>query len=141
MSTVRALVALGVAVLIAVGCAAPEPARRSAGERPLGPGEEWLPLANWMLPDGGRLLCTGGGTIGDFEAHGSPDDPRIAWMTWPDGHRSELAFDPGWSARFVPGLELIDPSGSVAARDGTRISGICATAEPGVSRVEFDSSP
>jgi hypothetical protein len=97
-----------------------------------------LPVANWTLPDGRRLLCAGGGHVGaDWTLHGSPDDPRSAWMIEPDGRRTELAFAPGWSARFTPRLEVLDATGAVIAREGSEITADCGTADPGVVYPEF----
>lgn len=131
-------------VVMAGGCAATtdapastDPFDPAAWTRPLGPGERWLPIARWDLPGGRTLLCSGGGTIGDFRLHGSPIDARLAWMVWPDGHRTELAFAAGWSARFMPDLEVLDAGGRVVAREGSPIIGTCGTAEPGVSRADF----
>ena len=127
---------VAIAVVVAGYTATTDPAPVQS-VRPLGPSERWLPVARWELPDGRTLLCAGGGTIGDFQIHGWPTDPRLVWMTWPDGHRSELAFDPGWSARFTPDLEVMDPTDQVVAREGSRITGLCPTPEPGVERPEF----
>ena len=70
--------------------------------RALGPGERWLPVANWTLPDGSTLLCAGVGFVGDIRLRGAPDDPRLVWMVYPDGSRTDLAWPVGYSARFAP---------------------------------------
>ena len=102
--------------------------------RSLGPGERWLPVANWT----GRL-CGGGGFVGDFRLHGSPDDPSTAWMTYPDGSRKELAWSPGTSARFIPALEVVGPDGNVIAREGSLVTGGCPVGDPNVLFVEFQT--
>jgi hypothetical protein len=68
---------------------------------------------------------------------GSPIDPRLVWMVWPDGHRTELGWPVSYSARFTPQLELLDGNGHVIARDGSRIEGGCSTADPQVMSVDF----
>jgi hypothetical protein len=118
-------------MLCAVGCSLPEPS--ASPSRALGPGEQWLPVAYW----GQSFLCAGGGFVGDFRLHGSPDDPRLAWMTWPDGSRRELGWDPGTSARFNPSLEVLGPDGAVVAREGSMVTGGCGTAETNVMYVDF----
>jgi hypothetical protein len=128
---------LGVAVLMLAAVACDPVVSAAPAVRALGIGERWLPVARWDLPGGGRLLCAGGGTIGDFRLHGSAMDPRLAWMIEPDGRRTELAFGPGWSARFTPRLEVLEADGRVVAHEGSQITGSCSTAEPGVMHVDF----
>ena len=106
---------------ILAGCATLSARPIPTPPRPLGPGEVWLPIIDW---GDGHFLCAGGGTIGDFRVHGSAADPRIVWMTEPDGREQTLVWLPGTSARFVPGLELLDPHGTVIAREGSLITGL-----------------
>jgi hypothetical protein len=127
-------IALGSCSALAVGTPAATP------PRPLGPGERWLPVANWVV-DGVHLLCAGTGLVGGFFVHGSPLDPRSAWMTIPDGSRRELAWPVGYSARFVPGLEVLDDTGRVIAREGSTVGGGCETPEHDVWSVDFRSDP
>lgn len=137
-SLVSTLVVGLLAIVLIAGCGA-DPRPPSTGSvRPLGPGERWLPVARWDLPGGGHLLCAGGGYLGDHRLHGSPTDPRLAWMTVPNGDRVDIAFWYGWSARFSPELEVLDDTGTVVAREGTKIGGGCATAEPGIEHVDFE---
>jgi hypothetical protein len=49
-------------------------------------------------------------------------------MTWSDGSRREIGWDPGTSARFSPTLEVIGPGGVVVAREGSFVTGGCPTA-------------
>ena len=88
-------------IVVLAGCGSGAPTTRL-----LGPGERWLPVADWS----GRF-CAGGGFVGNHRLHGSPDDPRGAWMTIEDGSRRELVWLAGTSARFVPELEVIGPDG------------------------------
>jgi len=107
--------------LILAGCAALSATPIPTLPRALGPGEAWLPIID---SGDGHVLCAGGGTIGDFRLHGSATDPRIVWMTEPDGRERTLVWLPGTSARFVPDLEVLDPHGTVIAREGSLITGL-----------------
>ena len=127
---IRHRVVTALLCLIVAGCGSV--ASSAVATRQLGPGERWLPVADW-----GNLLCAGVGYVGEFRLHGSPDDPRLAWMTWPDGSRRELAWEPGTSARFTPNLEVIGPDGHVVAREGSPVTGGCPTADSTVTFGEF----
>jgi len=117
----RRLLSSVLLALCLVGCSPTAP----SGERirALGPGEQWLPIAEW----GPIQACGGVGYPEDVRLHGSPDDLRIAWMTWSDGSRREIGWDPGTSARFSPSLEVIGPDGAVVAREGSMVTGGCPT--------------
>lgn len=69
--------------------------------------------------------------------HGSLSDPRITWIIQPDGTRMDLAWPPGYSARFTPDLEVLDDRTSDVAREGSLATGGCLTAEPGIHSVDF----
>lgn len=97
-------------------------------------------MAVWEV-DGTPMLCAGVGFVGGFFLHGSPLDPRSAWMTTPDGSRHELAWPVGYSARFVPDLEVLDDAGRVIAREGSTVDGGCETPERGAWSVEFRTEP
>jgi hypothetical protein len=118
-------------VLIVAGCGSVAPS--AVGARPLGPGERWLPVAEW----GSLMLCAGVGYVGEFRLHGSPSDPRLAWMTMPDGSRRELAWEAGTSARFSPDLVVIGPDSQVIASEGSRVTGGCPTADSTVTFGDF----
>jgi hypothetical protein len=109
-----------IAALLVAACGVLGPTPVPSAPRPLGPGEIWLPVID--VHDG-HAVCAGGGTIGDFRLHGSATDPRLVWMTEPDGRERSLVWPLGTSARFVPGLEVLDPRGTVIAREGTGITG------------------
>lgn len=113
------------------GCGSPAPS--AAPTRSLGPGEQWLGVVQW-----GGLLCGGAGFEGEFRIHGSPDDPHLVWMTWPDGSRRELVWSPGTSARFTPSLEVVGPGGNVIAREGTMPTGGCPVGDPRIFFVELE---
>jgi hypothetical protein len=135
--TVPRLVSLAVLLLVLTACDLFAGTSPSPAVRALGPGERWLPVARWDLPGGGHMLCAGGGTIGYFQLHGAATDPRLAWMIEPTGRRTELAFSPGWSARFTPRLEVLDADAWVVAREGSPITGTCNTAQPAVVHADF----
>jgi hypothetical protein len=72
--------------------------------------------------------CRGTGT--DVIIHGSIADPRVTWVTTLDGRqRSEIVWPVGYSARFAPGLEVLDAGGAVVAREGDHLGGWCRTAD------------
>jgi hypothetical protein len=130
-AVIRRVLSIALLVICVVGCGTPAP---SGGPiRALGPGERWLPVAEW----GPTQACGGVGYPGDVRLHGSPDDLRIVWMTWSDGSRREIGWDLGTSARFNPTLEVIGPDGIVVAREGSFVTGGCGTGETNVSYVDF----
>ena len=71
----------------------------------------------------------------DAIVHGDPTDPRVAWLInkLPGGgaRRIEVAWPPGYRARFAPELEILDSSGEVKMREGDPVDGTCGTAEDG----------
>ena len=72
--------------------------------------------------------------------HGSPSDPRVAWLTFVDGTRQELVWPAGFTARFVPSLEILDPSGAVYAREGYHPAGGCPMG-PGMLIADEPANP
>jgi hypothetical protein len=80
-----------------------------------------LPTTNWLA--GGA--CAGVG--GDAVLHGSPTDPRIAWLDYKLGGQSrmEVTWPAGYRARFNPNLEVLDENGNVVIREGDPVSGAC----------------
>lgn len=72
---------------------------------------------------------SGGCGIGvglDAILHGAPSDPRVAWATdRSSGARIDLLWPNGYSARFLAGLEILDSTGAVVAREGDLIIGKC----------------
>lgn len=130
--------ALLFAVLLVAACSsrpAPTP------QRTLGPGERWVPIANWTTSGGQQVLCAGGGFPGVIRLRGSPDDPRLVWMVDAGGARTDLAWPVGYSARFTPELELLDNSARVVGRQGSLVVGGCQTADHGVMSVELENPP
>jgi hypothetical protein len=69
--------------------------------------------------------CRGVGT--DLVIHGSATDPSVSWATTADGgNRLDLVWPVGYSVRFMPDLEIVDPSGGVVAREGDHLTGMCS---------------
>ena len=56
---------------------------------------------------------------------GSPTDPRVAWLVYSQGGRSEIVWPAGFTARFDPDLAVLDASGKVVYRAGDHIDGGC----------------
>lgn len=131
----RPLAAVVLLVAMLGGCEAAPSASPSRSLRALGPGERPLPVAVWR--DGDRsYLCAGAGFGNRVELRGSPDDPRLAWGSR-GNQRLELVWPEGYSARFVPTLEVLDDAGKVIARDGDRITGGCLLGDEGDWLVSF----
>lgn len=114
-------VAFGVAgVLLAACTAAPTP-----------PSTQPLPLPTdprWIVGSD----CLGTGT--DAVIHGSPADPRLTWVTSSEGTRTEIVWPVGYTARFVPALEVLDQDGKVVAREGDHLTGWCRTTDTPVGK-------
>lgn len=124
------LLSLPLIVIILVSCG---PAPSATPSRTLGAGEHLLPIANF----GSGGLCAGVGFVGDFRLSGAPDDPRLAWISGPDGRRTELAWPVGYSARFTPNLEVLNDRGRRVAVEGSLVTGGCPTLDAGVIRPDF----
>ena len=72
------------------------------------------------------MACGGVGYSQAVTIHGSTSDPALAWIVFAlDGHRENLLWPAGYSARFAPSLEVINASGSVVAREGELATGGC----------------
>lgn len=65
----------------------------------------------------------------DAILHGDPDDPRLAWLVLASGRRQEIVWRPGFSARFMPGLQILDSSNVPVLQDGDRVLGACVLAD------------
>lgn len=112
---------LGLAVLFLIaGCASPRP--------PAASGEFALPtLEPLALPPGAVHVCAG--VAVDGVLHGDPSDPRVAWLTSSStGRRIDVAWQPGYVARFDPTIEILAPGGTVVLRDGDPVTGGCVEA-------------
>ena len=59
--------------------------------------------------------------------HGSPNDPRVAWLENKQGGQSrmEVTWPAGYRARFSPNIEILDENGNVVLRDGDAVGGAC----------------
>lgn len=105
-----------VAVFVAAACAGPTPSWS-----PLPPGVYALPTVDTS----GWDACAGIGVV-DAQLRGDPVDSRVAWLSSSFG-RKELVFPVGFTARFMPDLEVLDRAGVVVAREGDAIEGGCVT--------------
>jgi hypothetical protein len=106
------LLLVGLTIVLA-GCAQQSPP----------PGPTLMTIAG--QPPGVDAACAGVGLSAVLR--GSPTDPSLAWIeTFPGGGgRREVAWPAGFSARFAPGLEILDATGRVVLRDGDFIEGAC----------------
>lgn len=52
---------------------------------------------------------------------GAIDDRRVTWFAAARDRSARIAWPPGYVARFRPGLEVVDPSGAIVAREGDRL--------------------
>ncbi len=80
-----------------------------------------------------NMGCPGVGLIA--VVRGDPTDPRIAWLvdrsTGADGGRMDVAWPPGYRARFAPALEILDGTGNVRLRADDPVDGYCGTDDNG----------
>lgn len=83
-----------------------------------------LPTTNWLA--GGICGGVGLGAV----LHGSPTDPRVAWIGNMLGvpSRVDVVWPAGYRARFEPSLEVLDEQGNVVMREGDAVTGACVTA-------------
>ena len=102
------------------------------------PPELWDPASSGSpsrspTSNGVAYLCNISNEIGApaLELFGSPSDPRLTWTTRL-GERLELAWPVGYSARFTPGLEVLDQNDNVVAHGGELLVKACLTAESGI---------
>ena len=87
-----------------------------------------LPTSNYLA----GYICVGVGL--DAVLHGSPTDPRVAWLESRLGavRREEVTWPAGYRARFDPKLEILDQNGSVVLREGDAVTGTCGKGKNGV---------
>lgn len=87
-----------------------------------------LPSGLYAVPtiDTGKFDACAGVGLADARLTGSPEDPRVAWLTGKYG-RKDVVFPAAFTARFTPDLEILDAGGKVVARDGQVIEGGCVT--------------
>ena len=100
----------------------------------LATGEIALPTAApLVLPSGAVEACGGVGISAVLR--GDPHDPRVAWLV-NNGTRVNITWPPGYRARFVPALEVLDAAGNVVLHDGDPVTGACVTADPDLLHLE-----
>ena len=118
-------------ILAIAACAAPEPSRAPASTATLSSSHPSSPVS-LDLPHMEILgdACAGVG-LETTRLTGDSSDPRVAWLATTGGGRQDVVFPPGYRARFVPALEVLDASGAVVARDGDVVDGGCVTGVDG----------
>jgi hypothetical protein len=106
------------------------------------PSVRTLPSGDLALPTINQLsynICAGVGA--DAVLHGSPTDPRIAWLESSTGsttpRRMDVIWPAGYRARFAPSLEILDENGNVVLTDGAHITGLCSGGPPAVLEPPF----
>ena len=74
---------------------------------------------------GGTLLCAGVGFV-DSVLRGSQSAADPVWLEplASPSARAAVRRPAGFRARFVPALELLDPTGAVIAREGDTLTGL-----------------
>lgn len=77
------------------------------------------PLPTTRFPD----VCRGVGVQATLQ--GSPDDPRVTWLLMDGGAEKALLWPAGWTARFVPTLEVLGPDGRVRFHSGDAVTEVC----------------
>jgi hypothetical protein len=129
MTKVKRRSILVLLALVAIACS---PTLPSAGSWSLSPGpsEIALPTASWSIPSGAAVACAGVGL--NAVLHGDPRDPRVAWLITDTEVRLDVIWLPGYHARFVPALEVLDATGAVVLHGGDAVTGGCVTGDPGV---------
>ena len=109
------LAVLGTVLIVLAACATHPPSAEPTAAAPIAA----LPTIDLV----GRA-CRGIGLDGTLS--GNPSDPRVAWLATSVGRR-DVVFPAGFTARFTPGLEVLDGRGRVVAHQGTEITGGCTT--------------
>ncbi|HET7829191.1 MAG TPA: hypothetical protein VFL03_06515 [Candidatus Limnocylindrales bacterium] len=61
--------------------------------------------------------------------HGSPTDPRAAWVVSITGEEIDVLFPPGYTARFTPSLQVVDRTGAIAMEEGDYVYGACVVGD------------
>lgn len=123
LSLSRQLFAALIAVLVAGGCGAPASPPASAPPNRL-PGDVPLPTFAPTV-NGYTQACAGVGYPMEVRIHGSASDPALAWVVFPDGHRENLLWPPGYHAQFSPGITVLNRQDHVVAREGELVTGAC----------------
>jgi hypothetical protein len=116
---------LGVVVLLVAGCSTTPPSSPTPPSPPSSPA-----LHTVDVSDPG-YACAGVGLV-DATLHGSPTDPRVAWIDLHGFGQRAALFPTGYSARFDPSLEVLDTSGNVKFREGDKIDGACGASDGGM---------
>lgn len=73
-------------------------------------------------PPGYADLCPQS-LFGPFRLAGDPTKTPAVWGIGSTGARFPITWPAGFTARFTPSLEILDPSGTVVATGGVEVSG------------------
>lgn len=126
---IRGVLTLATVVAIVGGCSL---GARGSGPAVFRPGDNQpLPTAVWQA-NGSEYLCTSANLVSPAHLRVSHDDPRLAWIEYGDGTRHEVAWPARYSVRFTPDGEVLDEHGNVVARNGSTVTAVCGTAQPGI---------
>jgi hypothetical protein len=89
---------------------------------PLGGGSAAIVRALPALPappTGASVSCDTAGFMGTLA--GDVNDPWYAWLVSGSGDRVDVKWPAGFTARFDPELQIVDPTGATIARTGETI--------------------
>jgi hypothetical protein len=121
---------IGLAVPIVLMLAACSQTGVAPAGSPLPSGQFALPTAQPRdLPSGVVLGCSS--TLTPSVLRGNAADPRKAWLVGYDGKRIELIWPEGYTARYAPSLEVLDPTGHAVLEAGDFVDGTCGIGDPG----------
>ncbi len=75
-------------------------------------------LPTWSVPAGaGEVLCAAA-LHTPFTLAGDPKVSPVAWGVNIDGRRIDIEWPPGFTARFAPDLEILNPADACGANAG-----------------------
>lgn len=130
----KSAVQLSLFAIVALACGS-APAVSTAAAPSLAAGEFALPIDEpIVLPPDVVQACGGVGI--NAVLHGDPHDPHVAWLTSNLGVRTDVTWPSGYRARFLPALEVVDPTGAVVAHEGQAVTGGCVTMNGRVLHLE-----
>jgi hypothetical protein len=86
-----------------------------------------LPVDSALAHGPGATQVPCAGIAVDALLHGGLTDPGVTWLDDAALGHLDLVWPPGYTARFVPSLEVLDAAGKVVFRGGQHITGVCTT--------------
>jgi hypothetical protein len=121
------ILSLVLAVLVVAGCGSAPPPSAT----PLPSGHVAIRTLSGQMPSGVTFGACGGVGFFDSVLHGDPTAAVPVWiepLSPGPARKIEVVWPFGFSARFVPSLELLDSSGMVIAREGDRLTDLGGSA-------------